>query len=240
MTDQPQATGAAQRAADLASIRQTIAAKEAEYEELLARLRDIDSYANAQGQHDARRYKLDELRKDELANQIRKLERSLVDAEKQSSEWTNYAARKAADFIRGRLPRLAENLRDAVRDEFTRQVKTAMDTGTFQRPDTQSAEAVEHILRDRFDYAVGRAYSASLPEDGDDEPQAQRRPAPKDAGLDERNAPPEEEPEDDGFGDDEEARRLFQSYTPPRKRKSRTLWEIQQEQRAARAKERDE
>lgn len=220
----PTSTGAAEQAQSLASIDARMNELNRQADQLYDQLQDFDSYNDSQGRHDARRYKADELRLDRIKVEIERLRDRRQEARQQGDQWVQFATKKAADFMRGRVAGLEERIRDEAKAQFTQQVRSMIDGKTFLRPELQSQDAIEQLLSDRFTYAVGAAYAALANRKADPKaaPESER-------GLDDESSPPPPPAEDDGFGDDQTARELFGQYQNPRGRKAKTLYDIQME-----------
>lgn len=222
-------TGAAGRAVSLQGLQQEIARLESEADKVDGRLANPDNYADQQGNIDNFRYRKDELRSREIDRQIRRLERRLGDVKEQSSQWTDYANRKAADYIRGELPKVPEDMRKKVRDQFVERFKDLTGQGAFETANLQNDEAIMGLVRDRFEASVGAVYASRLRQRKPDEGEA----PPREEGLDEENDPPKQEKDDGPFADDPFAKSLFESHVPRRERRARTLADVQRDRYAA-------
>lgn len=231
MTDQDsmaQGTGAAPEALSAAELHQRIANNETEAKRLEGKLEEFSNYEDNAGNFDSRAYKRDELRLNGINRELSRMYAMQGQVERKSDQWADYAKRKAADFLRGRLPQVPENLREKVQSEFLANFRATMESGILDNPRAQNEQQITEIVRDRYENALGRVYASSISEEKRD----RRDGAPTDRGLDQDNEPPPEE-EDDPFGGDELAKQLFQQYEDGRNKKHMTLADQMRERRDA-------
>ena len=229
MTDQdrPQGTGAAAEALSAAELAQSIKSHESEAQKLERKLQDFSHYETNDG-FDSRAYKRDELRLNSVNRELSRMYSMQGQVERRGDQWLDFAKRKAADFLRGRLPRIPEHLRDKVQEEFLSNFRATLDSGILQNPKAQNEQQITEIIRDRFENAAGRVFTSQQEEDKPDK----REGAPQERGLDQdTEAPPEQE--DDPFEGDELARQLFSQYEDGRKKRYTTLADQMKERRDA-------
>lgn len=222
-TQAPEGTGAAEQALSAAELQERIQNHEREASQLETKLQDFARYEGENG-FDSRAYKRDELRLAGINRELSRMYSMQNQVERRSDQWIEFAKRKAADFLQGRLPRIPENLRDKVRDEFLANFRSTLSSGIFQRPQAQNEQQIIEIIRDRFENAAGRVFTSQ--HEGD-EPN-RREGAPQERGLDRDDEKPPEG-EDDPFEGDELARQLFQQYEEGRNKKHMTLADQQRE-----------
>lgn len=232
---QPQGFSAAGQVMSAADLERRIREHEQAAEQLTSKLEEFSNYELDGGNFDSRAYKRDELRLGTINRELTKMYADRNTVEKRSDQWVDFAKRKAADFLRGRINHFPEDIREDIQKEFTQNFRETVQGGIFENPQAQSEDQITAIVRDRFDHAVGRAYSARAQrrEDGS------RENPPGEKGLDRDDEAPPAPDEDDWAEGDEFAKQLFSQYESDRNRKHMTLADQQRARFAERNKQKE-